>query len=291
MSILKVTPIENPKFLNEAYSYGSAFSRGTKVEIIESPIGNITLYFVSGAASVNEKGESVHMGDLEKQIERMQTNIKGELESAGGHFRDIVISTTYVKPDEWEKAKDIVMKIGEYGTGGEIIWVPSDICRKNLLIEADALAVQPRDFPDGLVSVIKTYEENLLRTMRGLQLQKSCKMIPIGDLCYLFIFDYVENLEGNSNITSTTFKEKLQELYEGITADLSSQHTSWKNVVNARINLPQLLTTPLMFKKNHCIIIFLMKLEVIYLKTKVLSLILQVLVLEQKLCLRISLLV
>jgi enamine deaminase RidA (YjgF/YER057c/UK114 family) len=72
------TPIENKAVLNEAYDYPKkvSFSRGMRVEL-----DNCVMLFISGTASVNEQGQSVHPGDLKAQTRRTFMNIKRLLES------------------------------------------------------------------------------------------------------------------------------------------------------------------------------------------------------------------
>ena len=68
------TPIENKKVLNEAYDYPKkvSFVRGMRVEL-----DNCVMLFISGTASVDEGGESIHPGDIRAQTRRALTNIKG----------------------------------------------------------------------------------------------------------------------------------------------------------------------------------------------------------------------
>ena len=56
-------PISNLSALNEAYCYQkpSGFSRGMRVEL-----GEATFLFISGTASIDESGNSVHIDDFYK---------------------------------------------------------------------------------------------------------------------------------------------------------------------------------------------------------------------------------
>ena len=75
---IRKTPIENKAVLNEAYDYEKkvSFVRGMRVDL-----GNCVMLFISGTASVNEHGESIHPGDVKAQTRRTLTNIKALLES------------------------------------------------------------------------------------------------------------------------------------------------------------------------------------------------------------------
>ncbi|HUV12815.1 MAG TPA: Rid family hydrolase, partial [Acidobacteriota bacterium] len=81
-----------PSVLNEAYDYGSAFSRGLRV-----PLGDHTLLFISGTASVDEAGATVHQGDLRAQCWRTYRNITELLHAEGATWHDVVKCTCYLR--------------------------------------------------------------------------------------------------------------------------------------------------------------------------------------------------
>ena len=55
-----------PTHLNPTYEYGVSFERGTYVDY-----GDRRQVFISGTASINNKGEIMYPGDVCKQTERM----------------------------------------------------------------------------------------------------------------------------------------------------------------------------------------------------------------------------
>jgi 2-iminobutanoate/2-iminopropanoate deaminase len=57
--------ITNPRVLNEAHAYGSSFSRGLRVDV-----GNVAILLISGTASIDEDGNTVHPGDFRAQCRR-----------------------------------------------------------------------------------------------------------------------------------------------------------------------------------------------------------------------------
>ena len=57
--------ITNHSVLNEAYAYGSAFSRGMRIDL-----KGLTILLISGTASIDEEGKTVHVGDLRAQTRR-----------------------------------------------------------------------------------------------------------------------------------------------------------------------------------------------------------------------------
>ncbi|MCP3985090.1 MAG: hypothetical protein GY723_11925, partial [bacterium] len=123
--------------LNEAWSYGSDFSRGLKVE----DANKVTLH-VSGTASIDEAGLTVHVGDLEAQAERMLLNISSLLEAQGASFQDLVSAVTYLKSaDDAPRVRAIFHRRGFEGFPCTLVEAP--ICRPELLCETEAVAVLP----------------------------------------------------------------------------------------------------------------------------------------------------
>src|SRR4029077_2760964 len=62
--------ITNHEALNEAYDYGSAFSRGMRIHL-----NGLTILPISGTASIDDQGCTVHVGDLRAQLRRTYDNI------------------------------------------------------------------------------------------------------------------------------------------------------------------------------------------------------------------------
>ena len=86
--------ITNHGVLNEAYSYGkpSSFSRGMRIDI-----NGLTVLFISGTASIDENGVSVHHGNFRAQLRRTLSNITGLLASEGCTWHDVVRTTCYLR--------------------------------------------------------------------------------------------------------------------------------------------------------------------------------------------------
>ncbi len=123
--------------LNEAWAYGSDFSRGLKVE----EANKLALY-VSGTASIDEAGHSVHVGDLEAQAQRMLANISSLLAVHGASFADLVSAVTYLKnPDDAPRLRALFREQGFEGFPCSL--VAADVCRPELLCETEAVAALP----------------------------------------------------------------------------------------------------------------------------------------------------
>src|ERR1039457_6659413 len=86
--------ITNLRVLNEAYDYAkpSSFSRGMRIDL-----NGLTILLISGTASIDEDGRSVHIGDFRAQQRRTYQNITGLLEAEGATWHDIVRTTCYLR--------------------------------------------------------------------------------------------------------------------------------------------------------------------------------------------------
>ncbi len=138
-------PIENREVLNEAYDYESkvAFVRGMRVDL-----DNCTMLFISGTASVDEEGRSIHPGDLKAQTRRMFTNIKALLESEGADWHDIVRTTCYLADfrhyDEFNEVRNAFYEEEGLDPVPASTCIEARICRPDLLVETEAIAMIPK---------------------------------------------------------------------------------------------------------------------------------------------------
>jgi len=94
---VKKRAMHAPEVLNEAYNYArpSSFSRGMRVEF-----GGVTFLFISGTASVDEEGKSVHVGDFQAQTWRTFRNITALLASEGATWHDVIRTTCFLRDIE-----------------------------------------------------------------------------------------------------------------------------------------------------------------------------------------------
>ena len=133
---LDVTPMSTPA-LSEAWSYGADFSRG--VRVVEA--NKITLH-VSGTASIDEAGRTVHVGDFDRQAERMLHNIETLLAQQGASFEHVISGIAYVKESKDAPAlRSMFQGRGFEGFPCPLVVVP--LCRPELLCEVEAVAVLP----------------------------------------------------------------------------------------------------------------------------------------------------
>ena len=140
------TPIENKSVLNEAYDYPQkvSFSRGMRVEL-----DNCVMLFISGTASVNEDGQSIHPGDVKAQTRRALTNIKALLESEGADWHDIVRTTCYLADfrtyDDFNEVRNAFYVEEGLNPLPASTCIEARICRAELLVEIEAIAMIPKE--------------------------------------------------------------------------------------------------------------------------------------------------
>jgi enamine deaminase RidA (YjgF/YER057c/UK114 family) len=133
---LTVATMSTPT-LNEAWSYGADFSRGLRV-VDANKVG----LYVSGTASIDEAGRTVHAGDFGAQVDRMLHNIAFLLAQQGATFANLVSGVTYLKrPSDAAALRSICRQRGFDGFPCAV--VEARLCRPELLCEAEAVALLP----------------------------------------------------------------------------------------------------------------------------------------------------
>ncbi|MGB8260038.1 MAG: Rid family hydrolase [Terracidiphilus sp.] len=148
MEAIKYAPIEkraitNHGVLNEAYDYQkpSSFSRGMRIDI-----GGVCILLISGTASIDENGVSVHIGDFAAQLRRTYDNIGGLLKSEGANWHDIVRTTCYLRDidrdyDEFNRLRTQFFKEQGLDPLPASTGIEAHLCRPELLIEIEAIAM------------------------------------------------------------------------------------------------------------------------------------------------------
>ena len=122
--------------LNPTYEYGVSFERGTYIDY-----GDRRQVFISGTASINNKGEIVHPGDVCKQTERMWENVETLLKEAECSFEHVQhllvylrdISDYSVVSEMFEKRFPTIPKV----------YLLAPVCRPGWLVEMECMAVKP----------------------------------------------------------------------------------------------------------------------------------------------------
>jgi 2-iminobutanoate/2-iminopropanoate deaminase len=136
--------ITNLGVLNEAYDYGSAFSRGMRIEL-----GKFVILMISGTASIDDQGRTVHVGDLRAQVRRTFDNITALLASEGATWKDIVRTTCYLRDIERDYQAFNEERAAFYREEGlaplpASTGIQAILCRPDLLVEIEAIAMFQR---------------------------------------------------------------------------------------------------------------------------------------------------
>lgn len=127
-----------PTHLNPTYEYGVTFERGTCLEY-----GDRAQVFISGTASIDNRGNVLHVGDIVRQTHRMWENVEALLAEADTSFDDVMQMVVYLRDT------------ADYGTVQQMFanrfpHIPTvitlaPVCRPTWLIEMECMAVKQRD--------------------------------------------------------------------------------------------------------------------------------------------------
>jgi 2-iminobutanoate/2-iminopropanoate deaminase len=135
--------VTNHGVLNEAFAYAkpSSFSRGMRIDL-----NGLVILLISGTASIDENGVSVHIGDFRAQLKRTFANITGLLESERATWHDIVRTTCYLRDIERDYEAFNEVRTEFYKQQGldplpASTGIQAILCRPELLIEIEAIAM------------------------------------------------------------------------------------------------------------------------------------------------------
>jgi enamine deaminase RidA (YjgF/YER057c/UK114 family) len=133
--------------LNEAYDYPKAasFTRGIRFDL-----GDKTMLMISGTASVDEAGLSTHLGDFRAQLWRTYRNISALLSAEQATWHDIVRTTCYLRDIERDYRDFNEIRTAFFRWQGldplpASTGIQARLCREDLLVEIEAIAVIPRE--------------------------------------------------------------------------------------------------------------------------------------------------
>lgn len=139
--------ITNHTALNEAYDYGSAFSRGMRIDL-----NGLSILLISGTASIDDAGRTVNVGDFRGQVRRTFDNITKLLASEGATWRDIVRTTCYLRDIErdyqaFNEERSAFYKMQGLDPLPASTGIQAILCRPDLLVEIEAIAMFRQDSP------------------------------------------------------------------------------------------------------------------------------------------------
>ncbi len=135
--------VTNLNVLNEAYDYEkpSSFARAMRIDI-----NGVVILLISGTASIDECGKTVHVGDFRAQLHRTYENITGLLAAEGATWKDIVRTTCYLRDIErdyeaFNEERTAFFKEQQLDPIPASTGIQAILCRPDLLIEIEAIAM------------------------------------------------------------------------------------------------------------------------------------------------------
>jgi enamine deaminase RidA (YjgF/YER057c/UK114 family) len=122
---------------NEATEYGSSFARAMEVVL-----GDARYLFVSGTASIDDHGATVHSGDFEAQVRYTLEAVEVLLDGAGATLADVAQATAFLADPRDGQSFERIVERSEL-RAAPLVTTLADVCREELLFEIDAVAVVP----------------------------------------------------------------------------------------------------------------------------------------------------
>ncbi len=121
--------------LNPTYEYGVTFERGTRIDY-----GDRRHVYISGTASINNRGEVVHVGDIVRQTERMWENVEALLAEADTSFDDVAQIIVYLR--DVSDAAIVRRMFEERFPDTPYVITLAPVCRPTWLIEMECIAIR-----------------------------------------------------------------------------------------------------------------------------------------------------
>ena len=129
-----------PTHLNRTSDYGVSFERGTLVNYADR-----RHVFISGTASINNKGEVMYPKDIVRQTRRMWENVEALLAEADCNFNDVAEMVVYLRdPADYALVSELYQ--ARFPEKPYVI-VHAPVCRPGWLIEMECMAVKAVDLP------------------------------------------------------------------------------------------------------------------------------------------------
>lgn len=142
--------ITNLDVLNEAYEYAkpSSFSRGMRIDL-----NGLVVLLISGTASIDEQGMTVHKGDFRAQTRRTFRNITELLAAEGATWHDIVRTTCYMRDidrdyEAFNEERTAFYKEQQLDPLPASTGIQAKLCRPELLVEIEAIAMFRHPSPE-----------------------------------------------------------------------------------------------------------------------------------------------
>ena len=124
--------------LNRTSDYGVSFERGTRVDYADR-----RHVFISGTASIDNKGQIVHPKNVQQQVHRLWENVEALLSEAGCTYDDVAHMIVYLR----DTADYLTVRqlYDERFPEKPIVIVHAPVCRSGWLVEMECMAVKSTD--------------------------------------------------------------------------------------------------------------------------------------------------
>ena len=130
-----------PTHLNRTSDYGVSFERGTYIDYADR-----RHVFISGTASINNKGEIMFPKDVEKQTHRMWENVEALLKEADCTYDNVVEMVVYLRDvADYEVVRALYK---ERFPDKPFVIVNAPVCRPGWLVEMECMALKAVNNPD-----------------------------------------------------------------------------------------------------------------------------------------------
>lgn len=136
LSAGQIKYLKGSSHLNPTHEYGVTFERGTSVDY-----GDRRHVFISGTASIDNKGEIVHPGDIGRQTLRMWENVEVLLAEAECTFDDVMHMIVYLRDIADYEQVSLIFHERFPEHPKVFVWAP--VCRPGWLVEMECMAVKP----------------------------------------------------------------------------------------------------------------------------------------------------
>lgn len=126
------------EYLNHTHEYGVTFERGTTIEY-----GDRKHIYISGTASIDKKGEVIHLGDVYMQMQRAIDNIEALLADTNAQLSDLAQIIVYLRDPSDFNIVDKYLINRFKGLPYVIVLAP--VCRPAWLIEIEGIAIMTNE--------------------------------------------------------------------------------------------------------------------------------------------------
>ncbi len=137
----QVTYLRALDHLSPTNVYGVTFERGTAIHYRDR-----THLIISGTASIDERGEILHLGDVDKQLRRTLENVEALLAEGGATGADMCHWIVYLR--DGSDAPRVRAQMRERFGEAPMVFVRAPVCRPGWLVEIEGIAAIPNDAPE-----------------------------------------------------------------------------------------------------------------------------------------------